>query len=321
MVGGQSRFLIMQFTDLLFGESYLKDHKTENFMRDMVTRYRPDFIVFTGNLLSGSALREEEKEIVWRRVVGVAAMYRVPFATVFGDRDDQPYHMNPHMWQKWAIMALILVMLCLAALALRFDARSQRVKVGLGLALLPIVITLWVTASSKATRLGLVAVENQSNYSQTKAGFRDGVSNYRIVDASGVSMLFLDSGGGRLPEGIFSGQVEWVRQQPRTSLAFVHLPPADYGRVVFSRQTCSGPFPLQRPTECPHSEHVVSTLATIGVQAVFVGHDRGNAWCCGQKPLLCYGQQSGTWPRGARLISMDRETGNLLGTWVVAEQV
>uniref|UniRef100_A0A7C9A3W1 Acid phosphatase n=1 Tax=Opuntia streptacantha TaxID=393608 RepID=A0A7C9A3W1_OPUST len=50
--------------------------------------------------------------------------------------------------------------------------------------------------------------------------------------------------------------------------------------------------------------------ARPSVQAIFVGHDHGNDWCCPYKKMwLCYARHTGyggygNWPRGARVLEV-----------------
>jgi len=52
-----NRFIVMQLTDLHFGEIHNThlDHETLHFIRSLVGKEKPDFIAITGDIVSGQA--------------------------------------------------------------------------------------------------------------------------------------------------------------------------------------------------------------------------------------------------------------------------
>jgi 3',5'-cyclic AMP phosphodiesterase CpdA len=80
---------LVQFADLHLGEDAAK------VMRSVLSREKPDFIVFTGDQVSGyEVLSFEERSLLWQRALSVAAEFEIPFTTLFGNHDDQLYHLQ-----------------------------------------------------------------------------------------------------------------------------------------------------------------------------------------------------------------------------------
>ena len=66
-----SRIKIVQFTDLHLGEADDRDELSLSLMRSVLSAERPDFVVFSGDLVSGYAiLSEERRRFLWQRVLG-----------------------------------------------------------------------------------------------------------------------------------------------------------------------------------------------------------------------------------------------------------
>ena len=330
-----SNFRIMQFADLHYGETEARNNLTKALMILAITKEQPDFIVFSGDQLSGYMFGDMTSACVaWEEVLNVAASFGIPFATVFGNHDDQPYHYDPIIWWKCTMLVILVAFVSISILS----GLSKRYKLGFWCLRYAFLIYLTFSISAfcymvptGARRRMLIEHEKKLYPLLSRTGLGqpsiDGVSNYRVVE-QGVSMLFVDSGGGSLPEAIFASQLNWVVQQPKTSIAFVHIPPDQY-QSIYDPQSCSGKIPLELSTTCLGSESLVLAFAAVGVQAVFVGHDHGNAWCCPFYPAkgtimnLCYGQHSGfggyslSHRRGIRIIVMNNETGDFNHTYVV----
>ena len=310
-------FRIVQFSDLHMGES--DDQYTLRLMRWIVSTERPDFIVFSGDQVSGYAVfGEDQRALLWQKALSVASEFGVPFATIFGNHDDQPYHLDPLLWHTWALVAIISALI--AFVAVRFLDRGE--KIG-RLAVIPVgflcFFIFMVTGPNPSVRISLLEHEHLTyprlSYTAYSPPNLHGVSNYRLVLRSSnasVALYFLDTGGGWIPEAIHDDQVEWLKSfDPVPSLVFMHIPPMQYG-AMYSKSNCFGPAPLETSSGCPGSDTLLQTLSDIGTIGVFVGHDHGNSWCCrSDGMLLCYGRHSGYGgydfggpERGARVIDL-----------------
>ncbi len=148
-----SRIKIVQFTDLHFGEAAEQDELSLSLMRSVLSAERPDFVVFSGDLVSGYAiLSEERRRFRWQRVLGVSD---VPFATLFGNHDDQPYCLDPLLWRSMLLYCTLAIAIAAAVLAYAFNAKRKMVIVLIYL-LSTCIIALVAAAPSNSVRLSLL---------------------------------------------------------------------------------------------------------------------------------------------------------------------
>jgi 3',5'-cyclic AMP phosphodiesterase CpdA len=321
-----SHVKILQFTDLHFGEADERDRMSMQMTRSVVSVEMPDFVVFSGDIVSGYAVRSEEQRLfLWQRAL--ASVGNVPFATLFGNHDDQPYRFDPLLWHGLLLNAIFAVAISTAVLVYAFNAKRKLLLVLLSL-LSVCIVAMLATAPSNSVRLSLIDHERHSfpslSYTQRGPNGVHGVSNYRLIfktPQGSVALIFLDSGGGRIPEAIHQSQIDWLRstRTDMPSIAFIHIPP--FPNELYDAK-CSGDPPLEATSALKNSDRLLNTLAEIHTSAVFVGHDHGNAWCCNHSQmLLCYGRHSGyggytldSKSPGARVIEL--HTDGELRTWI-----
>ena len=293
-----SNFKILQFSDLHFGEDERLDSLTLSLMRTAFQRETPDFAVFSGDLVSGYAVwSENQRELMWKRALSVSEEFRVPFATLFGNHDDQPFQEDSLVWSK---VFFVLLVLFLVIYGLTYKSHIRWRLCILAAALLSLCGHV-MTAPSKATRMALLHYERQVfpslSYSSQGPSHIHGASNYRIVvqtTIGPVALFFIDSGGGRIPEDIHANQINWlnsmdVRDMP--SIAFVHISPFP---ANIQNIDCQGSLALEQSSSVSGGMALLDALQRRNVSAVFFGHDHGNEWCCQYKDMLaCYGKHSG----------------------------
>jgi hypothetical protein len=293
---------IVQFSDLHLGESAGADNDTLALMRAVLTHERPELVIFIGDQVSGfDALTDAHRLALWGQAVSVAAERQLPFATLFGNHDDQPYHLNSLLWNGVALLVIVLCSVC----ALCWPQRTPKSRRGV-LLMVALVVALAVvvaTMPSRALRRRLGDYER----ALFPAWSRTGVPPYRMTTPDGP-LYFLDSGGGAINEGIGFEQIAWLQQQPPPveggrARAFMHIPPSLRGLRCDTLAEQASPGLMG-------SERLLEVLAKIGVDALYFGHDHANAGCCRRANMtLCYGKHSGfggydTDPnvRGARVI-------------------
>ena len=319
---------IVQFADLHMGEDAGKDSMTIELMRAVLYREKPDFIVFTGDQVTGyEAVSFVQRTVLWRKALSVAAEFQVPFATLFGNHDDQLYHLDLFMWNEMSYFIFAVEFCVCAAIFLFMGKRRRLLWCVLVLSLSLVGVFILATTPSKALRTALVGYEHQEYpaLSFTKIGPREvhGSSNYRVIlemPTASVPLYFVDSGGGMIDNAIHPDQLAWLHtfQPADFALAFVHVSPIPFGSAFSDK--CEGDAPKEVPSACPGSERLLETLFAIGVRGVFVGHDHGNSWCCeSDAMLLCYGKHSGFGGynfdeplRGARVIEVNASSSNTL---------
>jgi hypothetical protein len=321
---------MVQFTDLHMGENDEKDLMTMDLMRSILYLEKPDFVVFTGDQVTGyEVLSLEQRLILWQRALSITAEFDIPFATLFGNHDDQLYHLDLFLWNSIAHGVFWVELSICTALFFCVGKRQRPVCFILTLCLsLALVL---VTTPSKAMRRVLVSHENQVypslSYTGMGPGDLNGMSNYRVIlemPGASIPLYFLDSGGGMIDNVLSPDQLKWLLSfEPSDyALAFVHVAPVQFSSVYSDK--CQGDSPKERATSCPGSETLLKTLRSIGVRALFVGHDHGNSWCCDSDAmLLCYGKHSGFGGydfhktlRGARVIDVNASSGTFVTTRV-----
>lgn len=315
-----SFFRIVQFADLHMGESDAQDQYSLQVMRDVVSLEQPNLIVFSGDQVAGyAAIDDEQRSLLWQKALSVSAEAGIPFTTIFGNHDDQPYRMDPMLLNEWMLISIVLT-LTLLLLSLRFQSIERFGWVPIALTLISLLFFFGISVPNHSTRDNLLKHERLKfpvlSYTGYNALNLHGVSNYRLVLQSpntSMALYFLDTGGGWIPMWVHGVQLKWLMGfAPMPSLAFMHIPPEGFGSVFSTPSDCFGPSPLEKSSSCPGSHGLLQTLSSIGTIGVFVGHDHGNTGCCRSKSmLLCYGKHSGFGgydfnesERGARVIDI-----------------
>ena len=330
----RDNFHIVQFTDLHMGEADNKDMHSICLMQTIVAEEKPDIVVFSGDQISGySVLSTKTKLDLLHRVFSVPDALRVPFASIFGNHDDQMYKMDPLLWYTYTNYTIFTLFIILCISQYIHVSSTWYMWIFTALLLLSCIIFVAVIPA-RVQRSKLLQYELQqfpaSSYSQQGPLHVSGVSNYFIrvqTPSASVMLYFFDTGGGRIPEAVHADQVKWFKgastHQP--SLAFMHIAPKQYSNL-YQQTLCTGKQPLEESTTCTGSEELLDALSDDDTLAVFVGHDHNNAWCCHFKNMqLCYGQHTGFGgystgsERGARIIRVETSISQapLVSSWVV----
>ena len=338
-------FKIIQFADLHYGESIESDSASTKVMFDVIDAEQDtNLVVFTGDQVSGYVVNDIKGIFAsWIDSLIPTAHHNLPFATVFGNHDDQPYDFGPVEWVKWVSYVLAGT----SAMLLVMSLSPICIKRFIWIPLMCLIALLWIfyqVYPSSRVRRSLLRNEkiNFPLLSRTDEGpwSMSGVSNYYLPvfyrDRQTMLLFFLDSGGGRLPEKITDDQINWAKTVSSTfqgchSVAFMHIPPSEYDSV--DKFECNGMNEEEKPAVL-HGDAVspIEDLASVGVKAVFAGHNHGNSWCCvpyqveiQSMPSLCYGKHSGyggygNWTRGARVIKFYfNESQFSISTWLRME--
>lgn len=324
-------FTIIQFADLHYGESSSMDNRSTGLMLDILQIEKGiDFAVLSGDQISGfTRLYNKDRFMLWISSLIPTANNGIPFATIMGNHDDQPYYFNPVAWFVWTqIIAVMFSVVMVLVMCFHLTDRKRIINsTTIPLMLMGVVVTalvwsLYQLAPSTHMRESLLRYEKSQfpTLSRTVLGPSSlpGVSNYYIPVFSSrhnekVLLFFLDSGGGRLPETILPSQTEWVRSVSEQygkphAIAFFHIPSDEFTKstdIETNTFDCVGHDKTETPCTFSVGDgtalSVTSTLAAAGVRAVFVGHDHRNSWCCVPKTRssrfdmasLCYGRHTG----------------------------
>ena len=87
------KFKIAQFTDLHYGEDEftpwgpIQDKNSDHVMHSVLTAERPDFVLFTGDTLTGNNI-DSNATSYWKYVLSPCLQHNTPWAHVFGNHDD-----------------------------------------------------------------------------------------------------------------------------------------------------------------------------------------------------------------------------------------
>jgi len=350
------KFTIVQFADLHYGESSSMDNRSTGVMLDILKiENEVDFAVLSGDQISGFARwHNKDRFMLWTSSLVPTVNNGIPFATIMGNHDDQPYYFDPVWWFKRVLVvavvfpATMVLVTCFLTDWKRFFV-STNTRVLLVIVVAALVWSLYELAPSTHMRESLLRYEKNQfpKLSRTVLGppSLPGVSNFYIpvfssTGSARVLLFFLDSGGGRLQEMIYSSQTEWVHSVSAQygnphAIAFFHIPSDEFKNAV-DKFDCVGQNQTEPPGTFPPSSRlsVTDSLAAAGVRAVFVGHDHRNSWCCIPKTRsdhfdmasLCYGRHTGyggygDWLRGARIIQLkfDASSRFTINTWLRLE--
>jgi len=319
-------FTIVQFADLHFGEedhrSRFNDEQTKKVMKTVLDSEREvDLVVFSGDQISGWAIdTHQTKTLFFKEALSVVEEAEINYAVIWGNHDDQPYHLDTVAWFVWTIRIsiLLIAVIILLLLLLFFFFLSQDKKkviiITLSSVFLILLMTtvsiMFLTTPSKNARNAIsMQVISESNLSIGQAGPEGvhGHSNFYyhthiLNNDHSLLILFFDSGGGRLPEQIYDDQITWAESVfaffPKSiiSLAFMHIPLPEYNHRNKTKH-CFGKHG-ESPSNV-HYEHksLYECLAhKKRTKAIFAGHDHANSWCCVSEsgmPALCYGRHTG----------------------------
>jgi hypothetical protein len=177
-----------------------------------------------------------------------------------------------------------------------------------------------LTKPAKHSRKDLLEVDQSFFLSLTQEGPSNvfGTTNYVLDipmgDRPAAQIIFLDTGGGSLPQAIQQNQVEWLEKEFSFSsnlpaVAFQHIPTQDFH---FNEDVCQG-FHGEEVGSVWFDAGIARTLSNSGrVHFLGVGHNHGNDYCCPYSDTqmhVCYGRHSGyggygALERGARLYQL-----------------
>ncbi|XP_021722973.1 probable inactive purple acid phosphatase 16 isoform X1 [Chenopodium quinoa] len=312
----KSSFKIAIFADLHFGENSWtdwgpqQDANSINAMNSLLHHENPDFVVYLGDVITANNIPIANASLYWDQATSPTRERGIPWAGVFGNHDDAHF-----VWPKeWFSKEGIPPLHC---------SQPNTSLIGDG-----------NCSFMGTTRLELMNYQiGNDMLSFSQHGSRNlwpSVSNYVLQISSSENpespvafMYFLDSGGGSYPEVISSAQVEWLKGISEAinpdyrvpEIFFWHIPSKAYQKAApwlfFVPQPCVGSINKEWVCTQESEEGIMKILkGRPSVQAVFVGHDHGNDWCCPYKKLwLCYARHTGyggygNWARGARILEI-----------------
>ena len=278
-------FKIVQFTDLHVKHQDPRSEITFERVKQVVTDERPDLVILTGDVIFSPPAIDN-----MRNVLQMLVDLKVPFATVFGNHDDEQGATKEELLQLAQSMPYCLT------------ADEEPAVSGVGNYVLPVL-------ASKGDQPALTLYCIDSNaYSSI-----EGVKGYDYIKRDQIDWYARRSSGFTAAN---SGK-------PLPALAFFHIPLPEYNQAASDENAQS--YGIRREKACAPALNsgLFTTMKEQGdVMGVFVGHDHDDDYAvCWQDVLLAYGRYTGGntvynhLPTGARVIQLT-EGERSFKTWI-----
>ncbi len=277
------RFRIVQFTDLHWQNGETEDLRTRALMEAVLEAEQPDLVALTGDVLEGRECRDPAAS--WRQAVAPMVERGVPWATSFGNHDDEG------TLDRAALLAVDQESpLCLSQ-------AGPREIAGVGNYALELLSADGDRFAAALYFLdsGSYAPEGAGRYAWIQ---RDQIDWYLATARSLAERAVSEAGGGAPP--------------PRLpALAFFHIPLPEYNEV-WDFHPCRGcKYEAVYAPEL-NSGFFAALWESGDVLGTFVGHDHINDLGGSLHGIrLCYGRATGYhtygrdgFPRGARVIEI-----------------
>ena len=278
-------FKIVQFTDLHVKHQDPRSEITFERVKQVVTDERPDLVILTGDVIFSPPAIDN-----MRNVLQMLVDLKVPFATVFGNHDDEQGATKEELLQLAQSMPYCLT------------ADEEPAVSGVGNYVLPVL-------ASKGDQPALTLYCIDSNaYSSI-----EGVKGYDYIKRDQIDWYARRSSGFTAANG----------GKPLPALAFFHIPLPEYNQAASDENAQS--YGIRREKACASvlNSGLFTTMKEQGdVMGVFVGHDHDDDYAvCWQDVLLAYGRYTGGntvynhLPNGARVIQLT-EGERSFKTWI-----
>lgn len=282
------KFTIVQFTDIHWHNGEAADRRTAALMEQITTAVQPDLVVLTGDILSGGGCQAASASM--RQVVRIVEQWRVPWAAVFGNHDDEG---NASRRELMAVMQE-------GAHSLAQAGPEEIPGVG------NYVLTLHKADGSAP--MALLYFIDSGSYAPPEIGGYGWIKPAQVAWYLRESARFTAAAGHPLP-----------------AFAFFHIPLPEYDEV-WDYHTCYGEKHEDVCAPRLNSGFFAAMHEAGDVIGTFVGHDHVNDFCGDLHGIcLCYGRASGYntygrdgFPRGARVIQL-REGERQVETWLHLE--
>ncbi|EGC32943.1 hypothetical protein DICPUDRAFT_37481 [Dictyostelium purpureum] len=307
-------FKIIQFTDLHYGYGGYYDTMTLDSQISILEKEKPDFVMFSGDMISGNLLHFNQTKIYeyyWDLFTGPLVERKIPWAITMGNHDAE------------GLLKVDDLIEMDQSFEYSLTKRGPRNIPGAANYHLKIY-------SSNSTRN---RHDNNSDIHQEEEQFSNN-GNKENVDVSSFIYIF-DSDSkkcDRLDWGcINNGQVQWFKNisnfnQKKNSISFVHVPPIEVIDLWNNHDEIEGSF--DEPSCCfdDGNSHFVRALLDQGdIRGLYFGHDHKNDFHGNYKGMdMGYGRKSGFGsysskkPLGARIIQLneDQQGKNFIKTWI-----
>ncbi|MEN8186328.1 MAG: metallophosphoesterase family protein [Bacteroidota bacterium] len=271
-------FKIVQFTDMHYSVRREKSPEVIENIKVILEAEKPDLIVLTGDIVTGN---EENWPTIesWETLTNLFIKYKVPYAVVFGNHDDEAQTSREELLNYLASRKNCLIS----------DEGGDKVK-GIGNYFLPVY-------NRDGTSEKLLYFLDSGSYSPAKD---KGVDGYDWIGRSQIDW-FANTNQSFLKEN-----------KNAQALMFFHIPLPEYKQAFDNGEFRKG---VRMEDECSpdiNTGMFAEMLQQGNVLGTFVGHDHNNNYVAQMYNIaLCYGYMSGgnTYRdlplRGARVILLE----------------
>lgn len=261
----QSRFKIVQFTDIhLQYDSYRSDSALV-MMKTVIEREKPDLVMLTGDVVGS-----DNRKKAWLKVAQVMIDAKTPWAAMLGNHDAE-YELNKQQ-----------TMDAIEGLPYNLTVSGAEEIVGAGNYVLPIQSS----SSQKTVALCYVLDVSQTNRPpENHSGIYEWIDDSQVEWYKNQSDAFTKQNGGK----------------PLPALAFFHIPFPEYNEVVGKSNTVG--FQSERGRSLPNgrSNLYAAMQDCKDVMGTFVGHQHNNNYIgCLNDICLAFGQTTGRQVYGER---------------------
>jgi 3',5'-cyclic AMP phosphodiesterase CpdA len=284
-------FTIAQFTDIHWRNGDETDDRSRALLEQVLDAEAPDLVVFTGDVVEGG--EAPDPIAAYREVVAPLERRGVPWASVFGNHDDEGRHSRRQLLRG------------LEACRFRLTTRGPARLTGVGNYVLRV-------GTARGSRLAAALYFLDSN-----AYDRLGTGHYAWIAHDQIAWYRATS---RRLRRAYRGPADTL-----PALAFFHIPLPEYAEA-WDRVVCRGH--RNEPVAAPalNSGFFTALVEEGDVLGTFVGHDHVNDFEGLLHGIrLCYGRASGFSPygldgflRGSRLIRL-RQGERAFETWLRLE--
>lgn len=283
-----SRFKIVQFTDIHWQNGEAADQQSASLMESIAQAESPDLIVLTGDILSGGGCDDAAESL--RQVITIVEKSGSLWTAVFGNHDDE----------GTATRHELMAVMQESDLSLAEPGPENISGVG--------NYILEIQHAAEQIPAALLYFIDSGSYAATDIGGYDWIRRDQIEWYLSESVRYTESVGENLP-----------------ALAFFHIPIPEY-HEVWDFHTCYGAKYEDVCAPRVNSGFFAALHEAGDVMGTFVGHEHINDfWGELHGIRLCYGRTTGFnsygrdgFPRGARVIELT-ESERQFETWLHLE--
>ena len=282
----ESRFRIVQFTDIHWNDGDEKNLQSLALMKSILDIEKPNLVVLTGDIISGGPTKEPTTAI--KTVLSPMIERKIPWAYVLGNHDGEG------VYSKEQIIQLA------ESLPYSLTSRGPTNITGVGNYWLP------VYSSTGDKQSATIYCIDSNAYEKTNHDNYDWIYPNQIQWYRETSLKLTAANGGT----------------PLPALAFFHIPLPEFNDI-WNTGKCLG---RKNETICSpkiNSGFLAAMLEMGDVMGLYVGHDHYNDFEGNWYGIrIGYGRQTGytknvveDMPRGARVIEL-QENSRTYSTWI-----